>query len=295
MTRFFIVLAMAGTAFAGSALASELMPGNGYSLHLAGHDGALSQQRQAQSAGCAADHICIADQAEAAVARPDQTFMVAEAGDPPSSERCPGISVDVTAASSDERRLACLAAGDAIQLLARCGIKPRQAVHVQILSEVRHPFGGVILGFFDPKRDKVFVSQEANIPSLVKDTPYASLPQRDFYKSLIVHEVVHGIMHQNLKRPASTHAAYEYPAYALQIESLTPQFRNMFLQSFDKRTVETVRLFSDPIFSSTRTTLRRAPTTISRLQRMAALISPLCWKAKSPSSPHLASSAVEPI
>ena len=41
MTRFFIVLAMAGTAFAGSALASELMPGNGYSLHLAGQDGAL--------------------------------------------------------------------------------------------------------------------------------------------------------------------------------------------------------------------------------------------------------------
>jgi hypothetical protein len=205
-----------------------------------------SPQGQAQLAGCA-DSICIADQVEVEVARPNQTFMVAKSDDPPGSERCPGISVDVTAASPDERHLACSAAGDAIQLLARCGIKPRQALHVQTLSEVRHPFGGAIFGFFDTKREKILVTQEANIASLVKDTPYAALPQRDFYRSLIVHEVVHGIMHQNLKRPASTHAAYEYPAYALQIESLNPQVRDMFLRSFDKHTVETASLFSDPI------------------------------------------------
>ena len=205
-----------------------------------------SQQGQAQPAGCTTDSICIANQVEVAV-RPDQTFMVTKPDDPPGSERCPGISVDVTAPSPDERRLACSPASDAIQLLGRCGITPRQALHVQILSEVRHPFGGAIFGFFDTKREKILVTQEANIASLVKDTPYAGLPQRDFYKSLIVHEVVHGIMHQNLKRPASTHAAYEYPAYALQIESLTPQVRDTFLRSFDKHTVETASLFSDPI------------------------------------------------
>ena len=173
-------------------------------------------------ARCTAVSICIIDQAEVAVAGPDQTFMVSKPDDRSSSERCSGISVDVTAASPDDRHLACLAASDAIQLLARCGIEQQQALHVQILSEIRHPFGGAILGFFDAKLEMVFVTQEANIPSLVKDTPYASLPQRDFYKSLIVHEVVHGIMHQNLKRPASTHAAYEYPAYALQIEFAYP-------------------------------------------------------------------------
>jgi hypothetical protein len=204
-----------------------------------------SQQGRTQPPACA-DSICIADQAEVAVARPDQTFMVAKSNDPPGSERCPAILVDVIAASPDERHFACSAAGDAIQLLARCGIAPQQALHLQILSEVHHPFGGAILGFFDTKRKRILVTQEANIPSLVKDTPYASLPQRDFYKSLIVHEVVHGIMHQNLKRPASTHAAYEYPAYALQIESLTPHVRDTFLRSFD-HTVETTSLFSDPI------------------------------------------------
>jgi hypothetical protein len=55
-------------------------------------------------------------------------------------------------------------------------------------------------------------------------------------------------MHQNLKRPAASHAAYEYPAYALQIESLAPHLRDEFLQSFDQTAIKTVStLFSDPI------------------------------------------------
>ena len=55
-------------------------------------------------------------------------------------ERCAEVPVDVTAASSDERRLACSAASDAIQLLGRCKISLRRPLQVEILSEVRHPF-----------------------------------------------------------------------------------------------------------------------------------------------------------
>ena len=116
------------------------------------------------------------------------------------------------------------------------------------MSEVRHPFSGAIFGLFDTKQERVLVTQEANIPSLVKDTPYAKLPQRDFYRSLIVHEVIHGVMHQNLKRPATSHAAYEYPAYALQIESLPPHVREEFLQSFDQTAIKAdSTIFSDAV------------------------------------------------
>jgi len=115
------------------------------------------------------------------------------------------------------------------------------------MSEVRHPVGGAIFGLFDTKQERVLVTQEANIPSLVRDTPYTKLPQRDFYRSLIVHEVVHGIMHQNLKRPVTTHAAYEYPAYALQIESLAPHVRDTFLQSFDQAAIASKTLFNDAV------------------------------------------------
>lgn len=115
------------------------------------------------------------------------------------------------------------------------------------MNEVRHPFSGAIFGLFDTKRERVLVTREANIPALVEGTPYATLPQRDFYKSLIVHEVVHGVMHQNLKRPVTSHAAYEYPAYALQIESLTASVRDRFLQSFDQRAIKGNSIFNDSV------------------------------------------------
>lgn len=188
------------------------------------------------------DYACLAGDSAAVAAWAAGSARLA------AQQRCAEAPVNVTAASADERRLACSAANDAIQLLGRCGISLRRPLHVQIMSEVRHPFSGAIFGLFDTKQERVLVTQEANIPSLVKDTPYAKLPQRDFYRSLIVHEVIHGIMHQNLKRPATSHAAYEYPAYALQIESLPPHVREEFLQSFDQTAIKAdSTIFSDAV------------------------------------------------
>jgi hypothetical protein len=162
-------------------------------------------------------------------------------------ERCAEVPVDVTATTAAERGLACSAANDALQLLGRCKISLRRPLHVQIMTEVRHPFSGAIFGLFDTKQERVLVTQEANITDLVKNTPYSELPQRDFYRSLIVHEVIHGVMHQNLKRPGTSHAAYEYPAYALQIESLPQRAREQFLHSFDQQAITSDTLFNDSV------------------------------------------------
>ena len=54
-------------------------------------------------------------------------------------------------------------------------------------------------------------------------------------------------MHQNLKRPASSHAAYEYPAYALQVESLPPDVRDTFLRSVPNRSKPGELVFNDAI------------------------------------------------
>jgi hypothetical protein len=115
------------------------------------------------------------------------------------------------------------------------------------MSEVRHPFSGAIFGLFDIKRERVLVTQQAKIPPLVKDTPYADLPPHDFYRSLIVHEVVHAVMHQNLKRAATSHAVYEYPAYAIQIESLPASVRDQFLKSFEQDAIRADAIFNDSV------------------------------------------------
>ena len=202
-------------------------------------------QAVAQAVVCGGDYVCLVAAAADADAPSDSPLAPTER--PASPEHCPGVAVTVTAASQDERNLACSAVGDIVKRLDRCGISLRRPLHVHIINEVRHPFGGVIFGLLDTKNERVLVTREANIASLVKDTPYAALPPRDFYRSLIVHEVVHGVMHQNLRRPATSHAAYEYPAYALQIESLAPNVRDAFLQSFDPPTMAAASLFNDPV------------------------------------------------
>jgi hypothetical protein len=106
-----------------------------------------------------------------------------------------------------------------------------------------------MFGMFDIWRQTVLVTQEANVPDLVKGTPYADLPQRDFYLSLIVHEVVHAVFHQNLKREAWTQAAYEYPAYALQIAALPPPVREQFLKSIPHRAEAKALVFNDTILA----------------------------------------------
>jgi hypothetical protein len=190
---------------------------------------------------CGGDYACIADDSAAV------TAWAAGSARLVTQQRCADAPVNVTAESAGERHLACSAANDALQLLARCQISLRRPLHVHIMREVRHAFSGAIFGLFDTKQERVLVTQFANIPSLVRDTPYSELPQREFYKSLIVHEVIHGVMHQNLERPATSHAAYEYPAYALQIESLPSNVRDQFLQSFDQKAIKADALFSDAV------------------------------------------------
>jgi hypothetical protein len=206
-----------------------------------------TQEGHAQPAGCVGDHACIAEEpTAAATTHPSSavTNIASHAG----PERCPGTAVDVTAVSFDQRHVACSAASHALELLGRCGISLRQPLRVQILNEVRHPFSkDPIFGFFDTKQERALVTEEANVASLVKSTPYAELPQRGFYKSLIVHEVVHGVMHQNLNRQPTSHVAYEYPAYALQIASLPSDVRSKFLQSIPGRVRPGEFVFNDTI------------------------------------------------
>lgn len=190
----------------------------------------------AQSASCDSDHACAEE------VRSDGMF---NRGEP---WRCPRSPVDVVGASQVEWRYVCEAAFDALRLLVRCGIPVHRPLGVKVLREIRHPaHGGLLLGLFDTTQEKVLVAALAEVPTLVRGSAYARLPEPEFYRSLIVHELVHAVMHQNLKRPASSHAAYEYPAYALQIESLPPHTREKFLQAFDRSALAADGPFSDPL------------------------------------------------
>jgi hypothetical protein len=44
-------------------------------------------------------------------------------------------------------------------------------LQVHIMSEVRHPFSGLISRLLDTKRETVLITQDVNIPALGRDTP----------------------------------------------------------------------------------------------------------------------------
>ena len=196
---------------------------------------------------CGGDYVCVADTSMPVPAAMRVEPLPGRQSPSDAGNRCVGAPIEVAAPSSEDRDLICAAAADALGLLGRCGIAPRWTLRLEVMPEVRHPLGRVVLGMLDTKRQRILVTQAANIAPLIEETPYAALPPEAFYRSLIVHEVVHAVMDQNLKRAASTHAAYEYPAYALQIDSLAPKDRDIFLASFDHEALVSDALFNDVV------------------------------------------------
>jgi hypothetical protein len=152
---------------------------------------------------------------------------------PIGEKRCPGSLVEVSGTTSGEHSSTCAAANRALQFLERCGMAPKRPIHVAIQDEVHHPHSGLVFGLFDPAKEVVRIARQARLPKLIKQTPYAMLPLDAFYASLVVHEVVHALMHQYQSKRATSQAAYEYLAYALQIESMPPAVRATFLEPFN--------------------------------------------------------------
>ena len=196
---------------------------------------------------CGGDYVCVAETSMPLPAAMRVEPLPSRQSPSGAGNRCIEAPIEVTALSSEDRDVICAAAADALGLLGRCGIVPRWTLRLEIMPEVRHPLGRVVLGLLDTKRQRILVTQAASIAPLIEETPYAALPPRAFYRSLIVHEVVHAVMDQNLKRAALTHAAYEYPAYALQIESLGQEDRDIFLTSFDQAALMSDALFNDVV------------------------------------------------
>jgi len=185
-----------------------------------------------ESPSCASAHGCAgsynpipADSQEAGAPR-----RLAEAATKSSAQQqCDVVRIEVTAYSETEASLACSAAGDALELLGRCNIHPRSRVSVHILGQALHPRKELTFGLFD--RQKAIVSNLSSATALAAGTAYMLLPAATFYRSLVVHEIVHAVMHQNYERHPTNYAAYEYPSYALQILSLAAADRDKLLQA----------------------------------------------------------------
>jgi hypothetical protein len=145
----------------------------------------------------------------------------AEASDgPDKSAICAGGMVRISAPSELERSLGCAGADAAIRRLAACDIILKQPIWIHISETVRTPHGTEAFGVFNPNGDIINVTTSSGLARLAAGTPYATLSPTALYKSVVVHETVHAVMQQNYTRKPASRSAYEYPAYAIQLELL---------------------------------------------------------------------------
>ena len=145
------------------------------------------------------------------------------------AKQCPDLLVNVAGGSEIERTVVCEAAGYAIASLEQCAIALRRSINIELNDVVRNPFGGQIFGRLDLQHDLVLLTRLKTVQPLVQDTPYRSFAPTEFFRSMVIHEVVHAVMNQNYRRQPLSRAAWEDPAYAIQLESLAAETRESFL------------------------------------------------------------------
>ena len=163
---------------------------------------------------------------------------------------CAGGMVRINAPSELEQSLGCTASDAAIRRLAACGIILKQPFSIFVSETVLTPRGTEAFGVFDPDGDVINVTVLSGLARMAAGTPYATLSPIALYKSVIAHETVHAVMQQNYSRTPSSRAAYEYPAYAIQMELLTlehnDQLHSRLVKSRDKPVLNDLLLGLDP-------------------------------------------------
>ena len=174
--------------------------------------------------------------------------LAQEIGDKLPDYRCPGITVEVTGASNEERRLICAAAKQAEKLFGQCGLTNMPPIRVHVTTKPPHVCGVDAFASFDAEAQSIRLVNKAACRRLaVANQAYSVLPFADFYKSLVVHEIAHQIFRSHLKGKVVSRATHEYVAYAVQIVSMPQEVRSQFLKEIRRAPTSNLDPFVDMV------------------------------------------------
>lgn len=142
---------------------------------------------------------------------------------------CPNPAIRVDAPDGETADLVCESSEKALQNLAACHLPQRTPVLISVVDQVRHPLGNDCVAFADCTTQVIQVTAPDFIPRTVEDGDvFTRIPAREMFASLIAHELTHLLIHQS--HPDDVNEMdHEYMAYAMQIQSLAPQSRRIFL------------------------------------------------------------------
>ena len=162
---------------------------------------------------------------------------------------CRRAPVDVSGASQEEHQLVCEAAEHAVDLFGQCEFKTHRRIRVHVTKRPPTVCGVHAFGSFDVKAHRIRLVDAQTCRKMANaNAAYASLPYREFYKSLVAHEVAHFIFRSSLDERAVSHTTHEYVAYAIQIASMPSYVRDRFLKSFRRKPPTDLSPFVDMVY-----------------------------------------------
>ncbi len=128
----------------------------------------------------------------------------------------------------------CTAADRAISFLGKYQLKPKRAIHIEIIEESINHNGYMALGSYDRQSDRILMM---SLPALLRSSEspkmYNMPFDREHYLGAIAHEITHAIFHHNATTIEEkwNNAAQEYLAHATQLGVLPLHKREEIIHS----------------------------------------------------------------
>lgn len=146
---------------------------------------------------------------------------------------CANPDIRVEAPDEATAGQVCDSSEKALLQLAACHLPLREQVTIAVVEKVRHPADYDCFAFADCTTENIEVTDPRIIPEItLKDGIYQKIPVGYLFDSLIVHELTHLLIHQSHQDRISE-TDHEYMAYAMQLQSLPPASRQVFLDQID--------------------------------------------------------------
>ena len=159
----------------------------------------------------------------------------------PGEEQCSNrsLNIDVSAETGGfaAKRL-CKPASWALDQMDHCGFAIKEKLTVEVVEDLRHPFGTPVVGKSDSAEFSVQVASPSQCRQLAREE--IALAEVDFhalYESIVVHEVIHAVLWQqpdHTQNESISEIAAEYVAYAFQLLSLPEADRQNLLTAFPR-------------------------------------------------------------
>jgi hypothetical protein len=136
----------------------------------------------------------------------------------------------------------------ALDHLSAYGLTVDRLLRIKVVERIEHSCDVPLVGQFDSREFQIHIILfERCIKNTANHQVLSAVPPREWYGSLIGHEIAHAAfatfaeLHNSL--PACT-IAQEYLAYAIQLKTLSAASRNTLLKAFPRQTPKYLSVFN---------------------------------------------------